>query len=46
MKGVIDMSNRSVTREQVEAALPKVEPYVKEAMQRTGVPGIAITVVF
>jgi CubicO group peptidase (beta-lactamase class C family) len=46
MKGAITMSNSNVTREQVEAALPKVEQYVKEAMQRTGVPGIAVTVVF
>ena len=40
------MSNSTITREQVEAALPTLEHYVKEAMQRTGVPGIAVTVVF
>ena len=40
------MSNSNVTRAQVEAALPQVEQYVKDAMQQTGVPGIAVTVVF
>ena len=39
-------SNSGVTREQVEAAIPKLEQYVKDAMQRTGVPGIAVTVAF
>ena len=42
----VKVSNSGVTREQVEAAVPKLEQYVKEAMQRTGVPGIAVTVVF
>jgi CubicO group peptidase (beta-lactamase class C family) len=40
------MGNNSVTSEQVVAALPQLEQYVKEAMQRTGVPAIAVTVVF
>src|SRR5215471_4541369 len=40
------MGNSSVTREQVVAVLPAMEQFVKEAMQRTGVPGIAVTVVF
>ncbi|HYX48589.1 MAG TPA: serine hydrolase domain-containing protein, partial [Ktedonobacteraceae bacterium] len=40
------MSNSSITREQVETAIPKLEQYAKDAMQRTGVPGIAVTVVF
>jgi len=39
-------SNDAVTREQVEAAIPKLEQYIHDAMQRTGVPGIAVTVVF
>ncbi len=40
------MGNSSVTREQVVAVLPPLEQYVKEVMQRTGVPDIAVTVVF
>ena len=40
------MSNSTITREQVEAALSTLEHYVQEAMQRTGVPGIAVTAVF
>jgi CubicO group peptidase (beta-lactamase class C family) len=41
-----EMGNSSVTRSQVEAALPQLEQNVKEAMQRTGVPAISVTVVF
>lgn len=42
----VKVSNSGVTREQVESVLPQLEQYVKEAMHRTGVPGIAVTVVF
>ena len=42
----VKVSNSGVTHEQVESVLPQLEQYVKEAMHRTGVPGIAVTVVF
>ncbi len=35
-----------VTAAQVKSALPKIEKYVTEAMRKTGVPGVAIAVVF
>src|SRR5207244_12845232 len=42
----VKMNNGGVTREQVKAALPKLEQLVKETLQKTGVPGIALAVVF
>src|SRR5215213_9150042 len=36
----------ALTREQVEAALPEMEKYVTHVMEDTGVPGMAIVVVF
>src|SRR2546430_10993746 len=42
----VKMNNGGVTREQVKAALPKLEQLVKETLQKTGVPGIAMAVVF
>ena len=36
----------ALTREQVDAALPEMEKYVTQVMEDTGVPGIAIAVVF
>ena len=35
----------TITKAQVEAALPKLEQYVNEAQAKTGVPGIAVAVV-
>ena len=35
-----------VTREQVKAALPKLEQLAKETLKKTGVPGMAIAVVY
>ena len=42
----MNTSNTRVTREQVEAALLNLEQFVKDAMQKTGVPGIVVAVVF
>jgi len=42
----VKMNNGGVTREQVKAALPQLEQLVKETLQKTGVPGIAMAVVF
>jgi CubicO group peptidase (beta-lactamase class C family) len=36
----------AVTRAQVEAALPKLETLATETLRRTGIPGLAITVVY
>jgi CubicO group peptidase (beta-lactamase class C family) len=36
----------AVTRAQVEAALPKLETLATETLTRTGIPGLAITVVY
>lgn len=40
------MNNVRVTRKQVEDALPKLEQLAKETLEKTGVPGMAITVVY
>jgi CubicO group peptidase (beta-lactamase class C family) len=42
---LMTMSAGAVTRKQVEAALPKLETLATETLQRTGIPGLAITVV-
>src|SRR5438309_1298098 len=39
-------NNVGVTREQVEAALPKLEQLAKETLKKTGIPGMAIAVVY
>ena len=38
--------NGSITKQQVEAALPKLEQLVKETLQKTGVPGLSLAVVY
>jgi CubicO group peptidase (beta-lactamase class C family) len=38
--------NGGITKQQVEAALPKLEQLVKETLRKTGVPGLALAVVY
>jgi CubicO group peptidase (beta-lactamase class C family) len=45
-EGPMMTSAGAVTRAQVEAALPKLETLATETLRRTGVPGLAITVVY
>jgi CubicO group peptidase (beta-lactamase class C family) len=40
------MSNTAITREQVEAAIPLLSQLAKETLSKTGVPGMAITIVY
>ncbi len=42
----VKINNGGVTPEQVKAALPTLEHLVKETLQKTGVPAIALAVVF
>ncbi|MFL5664941.1 MAG: serine hydrolase [Ktedonobacteraceae bacterium] len=42
----VKTNNVGVTREQVEAALPKLEQLAQETLKKTGIPGLAITVVY
>ncbi|MFL5706680.1 MAG: serine hydrolase domain-containing protein, partial [Ktedonobacteraceae bacterium] len=42
----VKMNNVEVTREQVLAALPKLEQLAQETLKKTGIPGMAITVVY
>ena len=42
----VKMNNVGVTREQVLAALPKLEQLAQETLKKTGIPGMAITVVY
>src|SRR3954447_12888463 len=42
----VKTNNVGVTREQVEAALPKLEQLAQETLKKTGIPGMAITVVY
>jgi CubicO group peptidase (beta-lactamase class C family) len=39
-------NNVGVTREQVKAALPKLEQLVKETLKKTSIPGMAIAIVY
>ncbi len=39
-------AQNEVTPEQVQAALPRLERFTEEALQKTGVPGLAIAVVY
>jgi len=43
---VAAQAGNPVTFDQVKAALPKLEKYTQDAMAKTGVPGVAIAVVF
>ncbi|HEV2097654.1 MAG TPA: serine hydrolase [Stellaceae bacterium] len=43
---VLAQASASVTRQTVDAALPKLQKVAEDAMQRTGIPGMAIAVVY